>query len=833
MRKSVSQALVALCALSWAAIAGSALGQTVVINTGIDTTLAESGLNGPDLPHGEAGTNPDGVERWEFDGADAGGVNIGLLWMDIPQDALANFTGVATLALHIDNNGNAGNMHRMTVDWLSGPDGGNEVTWNNIPGGPGVTPGVNAEATPSAMFPDTIGRQGQVIFVDVTADVAAWASGTPNYGWAFLPIGTDGTGITSFENLDNPVPTLTLVNQPGVFPSERLAGPLGTPGQWAVIDYYGDFTATQPAANVVQQVLQIQNGELQASAATANVPILDITDPDTNPNGGPVLTGAPLPYPSNDRTNTAPDDDDIISVAHGRIRVSEAGKYTFNVHSDDGFAFRIRSAEFESVGGNGAIDSRSPDTVFHAGNTADSDTRAVVQLEARDYDVEFLSWERAGGAFYELTASKGEFANGSRNFQPQLLAVGDPRVLPERTANAPVSLVGNAVVINVSEDGAGASGDVELAQEIVLDSLGVGHDPDSGIFIRDDVRTVVLADEGTPCCGRPGQALYDNGGTTGDRGDAYLWPLNNPDFGGDLANFDNFSSGLFGQLQVDDGDEIPNEELEITFGMFADDGAQFHVKGASFEDGNANADLSFEIDGDTVITFPTPTGNTNTLGLITLREGEVYDWQGFHYENGGDAGYEIWAALGDHIADGFDSSTFFPLSNVLNTIQFASNVGFTLVDEGAVGLPGDYDGDGQLDVDDLNLQAAAIQSGDGSLDLDGDGDTDLEDRKFWIQDLRKTWMGDANLDGVFSTKDLIDVFQAGKFEQDAAATWDQGDWDGNGRFQTTDLVVAFQDGGFEKGPRAAVSAVPEPSSALLILVGLVSLARVTRQRQRR
>ena len=116
-------------------------GQSVVIDTGIDTTLAEIGLNGPDLPHGEEGTNPDGVERWEFDGEDGGGVNQGLLWMDIPADALTGFSGTATLALHVDNNGNAGAMHRMTTDWLSGADGGDEVTWNNIPGGPGIVPG--------------------------------------------------------------------------------------------------------------------------------------------------------------------------------------------------------------------------------------------------------------------------------------------------------------------------------------------------------------------------------------------------------------------------------------------------------------------------------------------------------------------------------------------------------------------------------------------------------------------------------------------------------------------------------------------------------------------
>ncbi|MFC1758030.1 hypothetical protein ACFL2H_04585 [Planctomycetota bacterium] len=57
-----------------------------------------------------------------------------------------------------------------------------------------------------------------------------------------------------------------------------------------------------------------------------------------------------------------------------------------------------------------------------------------------------------------------------------------------------------------------------------------------------------------------------------------------------------------------------------------------------------------------------------------------------------------------------------------------------------------------------------------------------------------TSFGDANLDGVFDSADLVLVFQAGVYEDSAAANWAQGDWSGDGKFDTQDLVLAFRDG---------------------------------------
>lgn len=172
------------------------------ITTGIDTTLPSgTGLAGNDAPNGNA-------TEWEWDGSDGGGFNQGLIWFDISQDLLNGFvTGganasSATLRFPITNDGSSGNMHRITVDWLSITDGGNDITYNNFPGGPGIVEGVNATQNPSVMTGDVTG--GTVHEIDVTADVAAWAQGEPNFGWGILPTGTNGAGVASFETATPP-----------------------------------------------------------------------------------------------------------------------------------------------------------------------------------------------------------------------------------------------------------------------------------------------------------------------------------------------------------------------------------------------------------------------------------------------------------------------------------------------------------------------------------------------------------------------------------------------------------------------------------------------------
>lgn len=136
---------------------------------------------------------------------------------------------------------------------------------------------------------------------------------------------------------------------------------------------------------------------------------------------------------------------------------------------------------------------------------------------------------------------------------------------------------------------------------------------------------------------------------------------------------------------------------------------------------------------------------------------------------------------------------------------------------------------GFFDAGDIDLlsEQVRIGSNDSRFDLDSDGIVSESDRDLWIHDLKKTWFGDIDLDGEFNSADLVDILQAGEYEDNRVGNsdWGTGDWNGDSEFNTSDLVLALQDGGYKQGLRDAIANVPEPSSCLVIISGLLLMAR--------
>ena len=152
----------------------------------------------------------------------------------------------------------------------------------------------------------------------------------------------------------------------------------------------------------------------------------------------------------------------------------------------------------------------------------------------------------------------------------------------------------------------------------------------------------------------------------------------------------------------------------------------------------------------------------------------------------------------------------------------------------APNVPGDFDGNGTVDVGDINALGVALRAGSTDLkfDLDKSGTVTSADADYLFGNIMKVWLGDSNLDKQFNTSDLVTVFAVGEYEDAVAgnSTWAEGDWNLDGDFNTGDLVAAFAQGGYEAGTRPAIAAVPEPATGLTFALGALLLGAVRRRR---
>ena len=113
----------------------------------------------------------------------------------------------------------------------------------------------------------------------------------------------------------------------------------------------------------------------------------------------------------------------------------------------------------------------------------------------------------------------------------------------------------------------------------------------------------------------------------------------------------------------------------------------------------------------------------------------------------------------------------------------------------AVWRPGIDDAGGFGDANLLNT-SSVFQS----LDHDLDGDIDfLSFLSPGILTISERYLtGDSNKDGIVNSRDLVQVFREGQFEDSIQrnSTFETGDWNGDGDFTTADLVLLFQTGNY-------------------------------------
>jgi hypothetical protein len=122
---------------------------------------------------------------------------------------------------------------------------------------------------------------------------------------------------------------------------------------------------------------------------------------------------------------------------------------------------------------------------------------------------------------------------------------------------------------------------------------------------------------------------------------------------------------------------------------------------------------------------------------------------------------------------------------------------------GTGSIPGDFNQDGLADLVDLELLCSALPTQDLRFDLNADQQVDRQDVEAMLRDVLDTVYGDVNLDGIFNSSDIVQIFVAGQYEDSIVgnSSWTTGDWNCDGEFTSADFVIAFTAGSYTAGVR--------------------------------
>jgi len=255
--------------------------------------------------------------------------------------------------------------------------------------------------------PTTFSVQGTIIKVTHTPTISFPPASTHTY--VLTANDSAGTTLSFAGSFTTPTPFLPL---------DPLPGPDGSEGAFGVRYIWGTGTTISGINRALEAILAVDTEEFFGM-------VYDTTHPFINHGDNRGFIPDDEPYPDDVQFDDNWTDTDFVMLAKGRIRITDPGEYTFGVHSDDGFGFRIYGAEFSLVSGAGVIDPGAPNSFGHVGDTGDSNTRAVITLQAGDYDIEFFWWERGGDDFGELYAAKGNFPNDADTDTWRLIGAED------------------------------------------------------------------------------------------------------------------------------------------------------------------------------------------------------------------------------------------------------------------------------------------------------------------------------------------------------------------------------------------------------------------------
>jgi hypothetical protein len=147
--------------------------------------------------------------------------------------------------------------------------------------------------------------------------------------------------------------------------------------------------------------------------------------------------------------------------------------------------------------------------------------------------------------------------------------------------------------------------------------------------------------------------------------------------------------------------------------------------------------------------------------------------------------------------------------------------------------PGDINGDSNVNVEDIDLLAAAIRQGvyNPNHDLNGDGRITTADREKLIRDILHTEYGDFNLNGSVTAADYI-IWANNYGELDLG--WRNGDANGDGAIDAGDYTLWADTMGlvYQAETSQAGTPTPEPATTALLCTGGMFVLSRRRSRKR-
>jgi hypothetical protein len=424
------------------------------------------------------------------------------------------------------------------------------------------------------------------------------------------------------------------------FPRTDLPGPAVVDQAWALRWIFGVGTVTT-IPTVITNIMSVGTPDFAGA-------FLDMTNDVINYGATAFFMGNTLPIPDEvvNHESGLWTGEDFILLAIGHMVIPESGQYTFGVHSDDGFAFRIRGGRAISVSGNGQLDPVDPEAIVHPADTGDSNTRAVFQLGAGVYRVEWFFWERGGGEGGEFYAAKGAVVNDGDIPASDWKLVGDNTPTQEFTS---LGITDAGWTIVASQPG----GDIQLSTW--ADAFA---ELDAGPTASTNYNVLSVGDPNT----NAGRLAFP-GNTSADDDD---WALRA------TATLVVPTAGTY------------------DIGFNSDDGAYVAIDGGTFTEIIENATaLSVIQDPETVI-CDCLTGDSATSARITLAAGN-YPIEAGMFERSGGAFLRVWAAESGAVQA--------PDLGTTSAGDYQTGVALRLTDDPAA--PGDPGGGG----DDIDLSA--------------------------------------------------------------------------------------------------------------------------------